>query len=234
MTRSAARTSRVEEDYLRLIWKAQEWEQRGATPAELSAATGTVPSAVTGALARLAKRGLIEHEPYGPATLTEAGRRLAVPMVRRHRLIETLLVERFGYTWDEVDEEAELLEHAISDRFLDRIDAMLGFPAHDPHGDPIPDRAGRVDRPATIRLRDLPDGQTAEVVRVSDHDPALLRYFAELGIVPGARVQILARREFAASVAVVVGGTSRELSLVAAGSVWTTDPGDGPDPRPAG
>lgn len=216
----AAQSSRVEEDYLRLIWKAQEWEHRGATPAELSAATGTAPSSVTGALARLAKRGLIDHEPYGAATLTEAGRGIAVKMVRRHRLIETLLVEQFGYAWDEVHDEAEHLEHAISDRLLNRIEAMLGFPDRDPHGDPIPDREGRLDRPHGTRLSDFPDGSKAEIVRVSDHDPQLLRYLADLGIIPNAVVRIVARREFAASLTVAVAGVTNELSLLAANAVW--------------
>ncbi|MFD2759075.1 metal-dependent transcriptional regulator [Gulosibacter faecalis] len=213
-------SSRVEEDYLRLIWKAEEWDGRGATPAELVAATGTVPSSVSGALNRLARRGLILHEPYGSATLTDDGRVIALQMVRRHRLIETLLVEQFGFGWDEVHDEAEHLEHAVSERLLDRIDDLLGFPDHDPHGDPIPDKAGRLDRPRADRLSEFAQGSDVTIVRVSDHEPALLRYLEELGIVPGARVHVVARNEFAGALRLRVQDDEVQLAIVAANAVW--------------
>lgn len=213
-------SSRVEEDYLRLIWKAEEWERRGATPAELGAATGTVPSSVSGALGRLAKRGLIHHEPYGEATLTDDGRKIALQMVRRHRLIETLLVEQFGFHWDEVHEEAEHLEHAVSDRLLSRIDELLGFPDHDPHGDPIPDSEGRIAETRALRLSDFREGDEVTIVRVSDHEPALLRYLEEQGLVPGEVVRIVSRNEFAGSMTLTVVGREVSLALVAANAVW--------------
>lgn len=213
-------SSRVEEDYLRLIWKAEEWERRRATPAELGAATGTVPSSVSGALGRLAKRGLIHHEPYGEATLTDDGRKIALQMVRRHRLIETLLVEQFGFHWDEVHEEAEHLEHAVSDRLLSRIDELLGFPDHDPHGDPIPDSEGRIAETRALRLSDFREGDEVTIVRVSDHEPALLRYLEEQGLVPGEVVRIVSRNEFAGSMTLTVVGREVSLALVAANAVW--------------
>lgn len=220
MNHIAPGSSRVEEDYLRLIWKAEEWDGRGATPAELGAATGTVPSSVSGALSRLAKRGLIHHVPYGEATLTEEGRVIALQMVRRHRLIETLLVEQFGFHWDEVHEEAEHLEHAVSERLLARIDEMLGFPASDPHGDPIPDSQGRIVRPDAKRVGELAEGDEVTIVRVSDHEPALLRYLEAQRIVPGAVLRVLARNDVAGSLTVAVAGQEVVLAFVAANAVW--------------
>ncbi|MGV3711432.1 metal-dependent transcriptional regulator [Pseudolysinimonas sp.] len=212
--------SRVEEDYLRLIWKVEEWEHRGATSAELGAATGTVPSSVSGALARLEKRGLVDHEPYGAIVLTAAGREIALQMVRRHRLLETFLVQHLGLGWDEVHEEAEELEHAVSERLLDRIDAELGFPKSDPHGDPIPDRQGRLVRPDGSRLSEFEAGATVTVVRVSDHDSELLRYLAKVEIAPGARVTVRERRAFAGSLSLDTAAGPLDLAMVAANSVW--------------
>lgn len=217
--------SRLEEDYLRLIWKAEEWEHRGATSAELAAATGTVASSVSGALARLTKRGLIEHEPYGAVHLTDAGREIALRMVRRHRLIETFLVEHFGLGWDEVHDEAEELEHAISDRLLDLIDEELGFPDRDPHGDPIPGRDGRLDREHGSRLSEFEAGARLRIIRVSDHDPELLRYLARVGITPGAEVTVLEKLAFAGSVALDPGSGRLDLAIIAANAVWAAPVG---------
>jgi DtxR family transcriptional regulator, Mn-dependent transcriptional regulator len=219
---NSSRSSRVEEDYLRLIWKAEEWEHRGATPAELGAATGTVPSSVTGALTRLEKRGLIHREPYGSATLTDAGREIALRMVRRHRLLETFLVQHLGLGWDEVHEEAEELEHAVSDRLLDRIDDLLGNPDHDPHGDPIPDRAGRLSRSEGSRLSEFDAGTEVEIRRVSDHDSQLLRYLAQVDVAPGSRVTVRERRTFAGSLALETAAGPLDLSMVAANAIWAS------------
>ncbi|MFF2773189.1 iron dependent repressor, metal binding and dimerization domain protein, partial [Streptomyces bacillaris] len=131
---------------------------------------------------RLADQGLVVHEPYGAIELTEDGRRGAVAMVRRHRLIETFLVEELGYGWDEVHDEAEVLEHAVSDGLVDRIDRRLGFPARDPHGDPIPTADGTPRRPEAVPLLNAETGVPLTVLRISDADPAVLRYLGERGI----------------------------------------------------
>jgi DtxR family Mn-dependent transcriptional regulator len=131
-------------------------------------------------------------------------------MVRRHRLMETFLVRELGYGWDEVHDEAEILEHAVSDRLLDRIDAKLGYPTRDPHGDPIPATDGRVPTPPARQLSVCQDGDAGTVARISDADPEMLRYFDSVGISLDSRLRVLARRDFAGtiSVAIELPGTS--------------------------
>ncbi|TAK69699.1 MAG: metal-dependent transcriptional regulator [Actinomycetota bacterium] len=206
--------SPVAEDYLRLIWKAEERADAAITTNQIATILAVAPSSVSGNLARLARAGLIEHEPYGRISLSESGRQRAVALVRRHRIIETYLVERFGYGWDEVDAEAEVLEHAVSDRLVDRMDQELGHPTRDPHGDPIPGADGTVHRSSTTRLNDLPVGAAAQVDRVSDHSPELLRYLGTLGIGVGAAVTMLARRPFADTYAVGVQGADGHAGTV--------------------
>ena len=154
---------------------------------------GLAASSVTEMVKKLRTLGLAHHEPYGAIELTERGHQLALKMVRRHRLIETWLVERIGYTWDEVHDEAEVLEHAMSDRLLAALDAELGCPVRDPHGDPIPSANGDLVLPTATVLADAPGG--GRVVRVSDRDPLLLRHLAEEGIVLDARVSAERRPE---------------------------------------
>lgn len=182
--------SPVAQDFLKTIWATTEWGDSPVTTKELASKFHTSPASVTDTVKRLHTMGLVTHTPYKPVQLTEAGRALAVQMVRRHRLIETLLVERLGYTWEEVHDEAERLEHAVSDDFTARIDALLGFPRFDPHGDPIPFPDGRTQpRPEAILLADARAGEW-EVLRVSDADPQVLAQAQELGIAPGATVTV--------------------------------------------
>lgn len=135
---------------------------------------------------RLAARGLVDHQKYAGVVLTETGRRVALAMVRRHRLVEMFLVEVLGYSWDEVHDEADLLEHAVSDKFLDRVDVMLGHPARDPHGDPIPDAQGNVAELSKQVLSMVTPGEAVVVEQIHDGDPEFLRYLADNGITPGA------------------------------------------------
>jgi len=175
----------VAEDYVKAIWSASEWGASPATVTTLAQRFGIAPATVSITLKRLVARGLVVHEQYRPIRLTEAGRLEAVRMVRRHRLLETFLVERLGYRWDEVHDEAERLEHVVSDAFLDRIDALMHHPAEDPHGDPIPDREGQVAYPAGARpLTDAATG-SFRIVRVSDADPERLVELDALGLRPG-------------------------------------------------
>ena len=162
-------------------------------------------------------------------TLTEAGRRAALAMVRRHRLMETFLVRMLGYSWDEVHDEAEVLEHAVSDRMLDRIDAKLGYPKRDPHGDPIPAADGHVPTPDARQLSVCEDGATGTVARISDADPEMLRYFDSVGITLDSRLMVLARRDFAGMISVAIKsadakendpGTTVDLGSPAAEAIW--------------
>jgi DtxR family Mn-dependent transcriptional regulator len=144
-------------------------------------------------------------------------------MVRRHRIIETFLVAELGYEWDEVHEEAEVLEHAVSDRLIDALDARLGHPRRDPHGDPIPTRDGEVPTPPASPLH-LVEGGAVRVARISDTDPQVLRYFAELGVALDTELVVLERKDFAGTLSVQVAGREgpQEVGLAAAEAVWVT------------
>lgn len=176
--------TRVAEDYLKAIWSAEEWGAPPISAKQLAARFAITPATVSVTLKRLAGQGLLDHPAYGPITLTAEGRRHALAVVRRHRLLETFLVEVLHYDWAEVHEEAEELEHAVSDRLIDRIAAALGEPAADPHGDPIPTSDGVVRRPAVVRrLWGAPPGRY-RVARVFDGDVDTLRRCAAAGVVP--------------------------------------------------
>lgn len=180
----------VAQDYVKVIWSATEWGEPPITTKGLATRFDTTQANVSDTMRRLAAQGLVNYEPYKPVTLTELGTRLAVAMVRRHRLIETFLAGVLGYGWDEVHEDAERLEHAASDDFLDRIDDLLGHPGFDPHGDPIPTLDGGWRPPAdTARLIDAAPG-THVVVRVSDADTGTLGRLLRLGVVPGTRLVV--------------------------------------------
>lgn len=158
----------------------------------LAAKLGIAPSSVTEMVKKLAAAGLVSHVPYGAVRLTDTGTARALAMVRRHRLIETWLVQEFDYGWDEVHDEAEVLEHTISDRLLEGIDARLGRPRFDPHGDAIPDADGRIERVPFVLLADAPVGHTGQVLRVDDRDPELLRALEALGLAVASTVTVTA------------------------------------------
>ncbi len=213
----AAAPSTAIDDYLKTIYHHTEWQNDPVTPSQLAATLGLAPSTVTEMGQKLAAAGLVSHRPYGPVSLTDAGRLRAAAIIRRHRLIETWLVREFDYAWDEVHDEAEVLEHAISDRLLERISARLGHPTRDPHGDPIPDAAGAVDRDPFLLLGDAPIGHTGRVLRVSDRDPALLRALEAAGVDVGHSVTVTDR-----GAVQVDGGSSIGLPDAAASAVWLT------------
>jgi len=182
------------DDYLKTIYHHTEWQDERITPSQLAAVLGLAPSSVTEMVQKLAAQGLVTHRPYGPITLTSAGARRAAAIIRRHRLIETWLVGEFGYAWDEVHDEAEVLEHAISDRLLAGIDARLGHPRVDPHGDAIPDADGLVHREDFVLLADAPAGHRGRVLRVSDRDPELLRALEDAGLRIGRTIEVVGSR----------------------------------------
>jgi DtxR family Mn-dependent transcriptional regulator len=182
--------SQVAQDYLKVIWSAVEWGEPPITTKGLAARFATTQANVSDTMRRLQARGLVDYQPYKPVTLTALGERLAVQMVRRHRLIETFLAEVLGYAWDEVHDEAERLEHAVSDLLLQRIDDLVGHPRTDPHGDPIPGADGGWEPPSgAVQLSAAPPGRYL-VVRVADDDPELLVRLKDASIVPGAVVEV--------------------------------------------
>ncbi len=164
------------QDYVKAIYAFTEWQGGTVTAGDLAARLSVASSSITGMVAKLVELGLARHRKYGPISLTPDGEQLALAMVRRHRLIETFLVTELGYGWDEVHDEAELLEHTVSDAFVERLDEKLGRPHRDPHGDPIPASDGSVQYPTAHRLDELDDGHAGRLVRVSDADPAVLRF----------------------------------------------------------
>lgn len=207
--------SSVVDDYLKTIYHHTEWQDARITPMQLASELGLAPSSVTEMVQKLAAQGLVAHRPYGPISLTPQGEKHAAAIIRRHRLIETWLVREFGYTWDEVHDEAEVLEHAISDRLLDGIDGRLGHPKFDPHGDAIPDAAGTVDPVEFVLLGAAASGHRGRVLRVSDRDPDLLRALQTAGIDVGREVHVANDRAVS-----VDGGPSLVLPNGAAGAVW--------------
>ena len=192
------------QDYLKVIWTAQEWSHEKVSTKLLAERLGVSASTASESIRKLADQGLVDHAKYGAVTLTADGRLAALAMVRRHRLMETFLVNELGYSWDEVHDEAEILEHAVSDTMLDRIDAKLGYPTRDPHGDPIPAADGRVPTPDARQLSVCVDGEAGVIARISDADPEMLRYFDSVGINLDSRVRVLARRDFAGMITVSV------------------------------
>ncbi|QJU55266.1 metal-dependent transcriptional regulator [Herbiconiux sp. KACC 21604] len=178
------------ENYLKTIYAHTEWQPDPITPSALAGRLGVAPSSVTEMVKKLAAAGLITHVPYGPLTLTPEGRMRAMGVVRRHRLTETWLVREMGYEWHEVHDEAEVLEHALSERLLDAIDERLGRPAQDPHGDPIPSAAGTVASYSAVLLSQAAVGHRGVVLRISDRDPSLLKTLAARGITPGVAVRV--------------------------------------------
>lgn len=178
------------EDYLKTVYSHTEWQPDPITPKALADKLGVAPSSVTEMVKKMAAQGLIAHVPYGPLRLTDDGRERALAVVRRHRLIETWLVREMGYGWDEVHDEAEVLEHALSDRLLEAIDARLGRPSRDPHGDAIPAADGSIAVERFVRLDDAAAGHAGRVLRISDRDPVILRSLAAAGVAPGMVVVV--------------------------------------------
>lgn len=185
------------EDYLKAIYNLQQQESPVSTNA-LAAHLKIMPASVTGMIKKLAEiqPALVSYQRHRGVTLTKAGEKIALEVLRHHRLIELYLTEALGYRWDEVDAEAERLEHVISEEFEERIARYLGHPTHDPHGDPIPAKDGSLPCEQGLRLTDVAAGETVCVLRVEDSDPALLRYLAEINIRPEVSVTVTARAPF--------------------------------------
>lgn len=202
--------TRAAEDYLKAVFKLQAGGASVATSA-LAEELGRSAASVTNMVKALADQGLLDHEPYRGVRLTVEGEQAALRIIRRHRVIETYLIDKLGYTWDGVHAEAERLEHAASETLIDRMDQALGRPEFDPHGAPIPTREGEIERREFGSLADLAPGEPAVVREVSDEDSERLRYLASLGLFPGTEVVVREERPFDGPLTVSVAGTERVL-----------------------
>lgn len=213
-------TSTVE-DYLKTILLAESGPGGLVSMGRIAEGLGVAPGTVTAMGKTLAQSGLVDYIPYSGVQLTEAGRRLALHVLRRHRLVELFLVQVIGMSWDEVHPEAEELEHAVSDRLIERIDEMLGFPSVDPHGDPIPDAEGVVEQLALASLPASPVGEAMEVHRVGDQSAEFLRLLDRLGLVPGSILTLVSRDEVSDTVVLENSTGERvRLGLRAAGKIF--------------
>lgn len=219
------------QDYVKVIYAATEWHDKPVTMSALAARLQVANSSVTEMVRKLVGMGLARHEPYNPVELTAEGLRLALSMVRRHRLLETYLVQELGYGWDEVHDEAELLEHTVSDKLIARMSQRLGHPARDPHGDPIPAADGTIDLPPAHLIGVLDDGHRGKVARISDANPELLRYLDSEQFQLDTPVQIVGRRPFGGALTVRIGpkpGRDIDLGEELAAAVWVSTVGRHP------
>jgi DtxR family Mn-dependent transcriptional regulator len=205
-----AKLSPAIEDYVKAIYQLQQ-EHEQVTTSLLAEHLGFAPGSVTGMLQRLSRLNLVTYEPYRGVVLTNLGERTALEVLRHHRLLELFLVEALAYSWDEVHAEAEVLEHAISERLEARIAERLGHPRTDPHGDPIPLADLSLPSEDRYSLADLEVGRPGRIIRVLDQNPAHLRYLQELGLRPGATVSVQARAPFDGPLTIQVEGMTHAI-----------------------
>ncbi|WPJ95435.1 metal-dependent transcriptional regulator [Coraliomargarita algicola] len=202
------------EDYIKQIYLVSEKVTSCEVPmGQVAEALGVVPGTATTMVKALSDAGLVLYAPRVGVQLTEPGRKLALHVLRRHRLIEQFLVEVLGFDWSEVHEEAEQMEHVVSDLLLERIDRYLGHPTVDPHGDPIPSAEGEMVHGAVETLVECPLNTVVSVARISDQDPNFLNYIAESGLNPGVRLQVRTRSMSAESVGIELSDTGSTLAL---------------------
>lgn len=211
--------SQAVEDYLKTIYKLQG--EGPAPTTEIARALGVSPASVTSMAKRLDTMGLANYASYRGVSLTSAGEKIALEIIRHHRLLETYLKEILDYPWDQMHEEAEHLEHHISEEFEAKIDKMLGYPTHDPHGDPIPSREGHMTEPALDALPDAAEGETLLIGRVSDRDPDTLSYLESVGLLPGSQIKVTASDYPDGPITVSIRGSSVSVGPEIARHVFT-------------
>jgi DtxR family transcriptional regulator, Mn-dependent transcriptional regulator len=211
------------EDYAKAIYALESRSGDAVSTNALAERLDLTTGSVSTMLRRLAELDLIEHEPYRGVRLTDRGRRVALEVLRHHRLLERYLVEELGVPWDRVHQEAEVLEHVLSEDLEERIAAKLGHPTHDPHGDPIPSRDLVLEEADTRSLQELEPGDRGRFVRVSDSDPAMLRYLAERGIGPGDTLEVIDREPFGGPLTVRFASGDHLLGGQLAGAMRVSD-----------
>ena len=207
---TGTRSSAVE-DYAKAIYALESRGGDAVSTNALAERLGVTPASASGMVKRLGELGLVEHRPYRGVSLTDDGRRVALEVMRHHRLLELYLFESLGVPWDRVHEEAEVLEHVLSEELEELIAAKLGDPTHDPHGDPIPTRELTIDERLTLSLQTLEVGATGQFCRISDSDPDMLRFLADRGIGPGDRFEVVDKQPFEGPLFVRFGDTVHVL-----------------------
>ncbi len=207
------------EDYLKAIY-ILETEGEGATTTNIAEVLNISSASVTNMLKRLAGMNFIEHKSYKGAKLTDAGKKIALEILRHHRLLELYLQEIMGYSWDEVHDEAEKLEHHISEQFEDRIAELLDHPTHDPHGDPIPSKDGIVPEMASLAVCDADLDTPYLIGRVKDQDPELLRYLEKTGVIPGVKITVLDKAPFEGPIRVLLEDVEKTLGYAIAKQIY--------------
>jgi len=217
------RLSQALEDYLKVIY-VLEADGEKATTTAIAQALDVSNASVTNMLKKLAGMNLIVHESYKGAELSPAGKKIALEILRHHRLLELYLKEVMGYSWDEVHEEAEKLEHHISEQFEDRIAELLNHPTHDPHGDPIPSKDGVMPKKTTLALHDGELNTLYMVGRVKDQNPELLRYLEKLGVLPGVELTIIEKAPFDGPIAISLAGQSLSIGFAIAQDIFLIQP----------
>ncbi|HKQ32154.1 MAG TPA: metal-dependent transcriptional regulator, partial [Thermodesulfobacteriota bacterium] len=210
------------ENYLKAIYEIQREKGKVSTNA-LSEKLRVAPASVTSMIKKLSEKKLLTHKRYQGVKLTQSGQKIALEVIRHHRLIELYLAEALGVPWDRVHEEAEKWEHVLSEDLEDRMDAALGHPTRDPHGSPIPSRDGTIIELDSVPLTDMRPGQYGVVAEVSDHDPKLLRYVGKMGLYPKAKVKVVSVEPFSGPITLKVGDASHVLGAEAAQHIFITD-----------
>ncbi len=210
------------ENYLKAIYEIQREKGKVSTNA-LSEKLRVAPASVTSMIKKLSEKKLLTHKRYQGVKLTQAGQKIALEVIRHHRLIELYLAEALGVPWDMVHEEAEKWEHVLSEDLEDRMDAALGHPTRDPHGSPIPSRDGTIIELDSVPLTDMRPGQYGVVAEVSDHDPKLLRYVGKMGLYPKAKIKVVSVEPFSGPITLKVGDASHVLGAEAAQHIFITD-----------
>jgi DtxR family Mn-dependent transcriptional regulator len=199
------------QDYAKAIYALESRGGDAVSTNALAERLGVTPASASGMVKRLGELGLVEHRPYRGVSLTEDGRRVALEVMRHHRLLELYLFESLGVPWDRVHQEAEVLEHVLSEELEEVIAAKLGDPTHDPHGDPIPTRELTIEEGPTLSLQTLEVGTTGQFCRISDSDPDMLRFLAERGIAPGDTFEVVEKQPFDGPLFVRFGDTVHVL-----------------------
>lgn len=208
------------EDYLKAIYKLQSMQDGGVSTTDLAREMGVANASVTNMLKRLSKLGMVDYQSYYGTTLTKSGEKIALEMIRHHRLLELYLTEMLGYSWDEVHDEAEKLEHYISEQFEDKISELLNHPTVDPHGDPIPTKDGKMPVISSKKLSSISPGTSCIVKRVKNQDSQILRKLERSGIIPGVKITVVEKDEDSGNLHLEIEGSTSTVDDSLASQIY--------------